>query len=107
MSAEDFELGNDDFKKGWARRLKVDGGIYGRTYIEDYKDDIEEYFIRGKINSSEKMNAAQNKIDNEINDLAQYWLGNYYLFQWFLLINNNKFDNFLSKGTHIAALVIY
>ena len=59
MSGEGFELSNDDFKKGWARRLKVDGGIYGRTYIEDYKDDIEEYFIRGKKNSSEKMNAAQ------------------------------------------------
>ena len=37
--------------------MKVDGGIYGRTNIEDYKDDIEEYFTRE--NSSEKMNSAQ------------------------------------------------
>ena len=59
MAAEDFELNDENFKKGWARRLKVDGGLYGRTFIEDFKDDIEEFFTKGKINSSEKMNAAQ------------------------------------------------
>ena len=37
----------------------MDGGLYRRTFIEDFKDDIEEFFTKGKINSSEKMNAAQ------------------------------------------------
>ena len=59
MATEDFELTNENLKKGWAGRLKVDSGLYGRTFIEDFKDDIEEFFTKGKINSSEKMNAAQ------------------------------------------------
>ena len=57
--AKDFDMNNEHFKKGWARRLKVHGGLYGRTYIDEYKSDIQEFFTRGQINSSEKMNAAQ------------------------------------------------
>ena len=57
--AKDFEIGNENYKKGWARRLKVDGGLYGRTYIQSFKDDVELLFQRGKLNSSEKMNPAQ------------------------------------------------
>ena len=59
MVADEFELNNEKFKKGWARRSKAEGGLYGRTFIEDYKDDIEAFFTRGNVNSSEKMNAAQ------------------------------------------------
>ena len=48
--------------KGWARRNanknKV-GGLYGRKYILNYKDDIERFFEKGKKNSSDKMNPAQ------------------------------------------------
>ena len=57
--AKEFELGNENYKKGWARRLKVNGGLYGRTYIQSFKDDVELLFQRGKLNSSEKMNPAQ------------------------------------------------
>lgn len=57
--AKEFELGNENYKKGWARRLKVDGGVYGRTYIQSFKDDVELLFQRGNLNSSEKMNPAQ------------------------------------------------
>ena len=56
---KDFEIGNENYKQGWARRLKVDGGLYGRTYIQSFKDDVELLFQRGKLNSSEKMNPAQ------------------------------------------------
>ena len=42
-AATSFELGNDNFKKGWARRKVLDGRLYGRKFIKDYKDDVAEY----------------------------------------------------------------
>ena len=53
-AATPFELGNDNFKKGWARRKVLDGGLYGRKFIKDYKDDVAEYFERGIIDKSDK-----------------------------------------------------
>ena len=58
-NANQYTLSNQHFSKGWARRVKRDGGLYGRTYIHKYKDDIAEYFNKGEENSSEKMNSAQ------------------------------------------------
>ena len=34
----------------------------------------------------QKLNTAENKIDDEINDLAQYWLGNYFISMIFINI---------------------
>ena len=53
---------NKYFVKGWARRnanKKSHGGLYGRKYILNYKDEIESYFDKGKRCSSDKMNPAQ------------------------------------------------
>ena len=47
------------YKRGWARRIKVDGSYYEKAYISNYLDDIEELFQRGKKNSSDEMNPAQ------------------------------------------------
>ena len=53
---------NTYFKKGWARcnanKHKV-GGLYGRKYILNYKNEIECFCDKGKKNSGDKMNPAQ------------------------------------------------
>ena len=58
-NAENFSLSNEHFAKGWARRVKRDGGLYGRTYIAKYRENIAEFFNKGKESSSDKMNSAQ------------------------------------------------
>ena len=61
--AQQFSVENSThFVKGWARRNVNKnnlGGLYGRKYILNYKDDIERFFDKGKINSGDKMNPAQ------------------------------------------------
>ncbi len=34
----------------------------------------------------QKLNTAENKIDDEINDLAQYWLGKYFISMIYIYI---------------------
>ena len=57
--AEEFELDSTHYQRGWARRTKIEGSLYGKSYISNYLDDIEELFQRGKKNSSDKMSPAQ------------------------------------------------
>ena len=61
--AKSFSVPNNTyFVKGWARRnanKHKDGGLYGRKYILNYKNEIESFFRKGKTNSSDKMNPAQ------------------------------------------------
>ena len=59
--ANDFEVSQQRTPtQGWARRAKkTDGGLYGKTYIHLYKDEIEGFFNTGKQDSSRKMNPAQ------------------------------------------------
>ena len=45
--------------QGWGRRNNIENStLYGNTYIEQYKSDIEEFFDEGTVNNSRKMNAA-------------------------------------------------
>ena len=50
-----------NFVKEWARRHpnknKV-GGSQSREYIVNLKDDIERFFVKGKRDSGDKMNAT-------------------------------------------------
>ena len=57
--AEEFDLDSIHYQRGWARCTKVEGSLYGKSYISNYLDDIEELFQRGKQNSSDKMDPAQ------------------------------------------------
>ena len=53
---------NKYFVKGWARRntnKQYRGGLYGKKYILNYKDEVESYFDKGRRCSSDKMNPAQ------------------------------------------------
>ena len=44
--AKEFELDYTHYKRGCARRTKVDGKYYGKPYISNYLDDIDELFQR-------------------------------------------------------------
>ena len=53
---------NKHFVKGRARHntnKQQCGGLYGRKYILNYKDEVESYFDKGRRCSSDKMNPAQ------------------------------------------------
>ena len=59
--AKDYKLQiSDNLSKGWGRRCRnMEGGTYGRKYITEYKDDINELFEEGnKEISHSKMNPA-------------------------------------------------
>ena len=58
-AASTFELGNENFKKGWVRRNFFVGWLYWRKFIKDYKDDMGVYFERGIVEKSGKMNSDQ------------------------------------------------
>ena len=49
------------FNEGWGRRansMNESSSIYGKTYIEEYKEKLGEFFQQGNKGSSQKMNAA-------------------------------------------------
>ena len=57
--AQNYKPTEDEtFPPSWARRLGH-GKMYGQTYIDMYKDDIEEMFESGEAISSNKMNASK------------------------------------------------
>ena len=56
---------NKHFVKGWAHHhtnKQQRGGLYGRKYILNYKDEGESYFDKGRRCSSDKMNPAQMRV---------------------------------------------
>ena len=55
----EVELDNTHYDMEWVQRLKVDGSLYGKSYIPIYEYGIEEFFQKGKHNLSDKMNPAQ------------------------------------------------
>ena len=57
--SDDYEPNNsNNFKPSWAKR-KGYGKLYGKNYMDDYKAELELMFEQGKVNSSQKMNAAK------------------------------------------------
>ena len=57
--SDDYEPNNSNkFKPSWAKR-KGYGKLYGKNYMDDYKAELELMFAQGKVNSSQKMNAAK------------------------------------------------
>ena len=49
---------HETFRKGWAQRSRVNGTLYGKRNINNYKQDISEMFMLGKRDSEKKMNLA-------------------------------------------------